>query len=275
MKLKWFLFPCEEERFPYQLFIEDAPGKFIHLKAQEKWPGPGKNIFCKFEGYCEEKELPDKEPVEELLIRSRKRYGKKLTIILDRKIRKRCWFIFLKKEYKRRPGEFYHQVFWITQSSAVSERRGAYVPRGGKNDTFEVIIDSKERYPYKFANATIRRENLPVADYALVKDNEIVALVERKTLDNFIHCVATYDALKMSLSEMLNFEYRALVFESSYRDFINPKKNPHYPPSYMADIIADLMVSFPEVQFVFQRSRKMANEWVYRWFKRIDREEDK
>lgn len=275
MKLRWLLFPNEEKHFPYQLFIEDNPGKFIHLKPQEKWPGPGKNIFCKFEGYCQEKDFPNKEPVEQILIRSRKRYGKKLTIILDRKKRKRCWFIFLKKEYKRRPGEFYHQVFWITQSSAVGERRGAYVPRGGKNHTFEVIIDSNERYPYKFANATTRKENLPVADYALVEDDEIVALVERKTLDNFIHCVATYDVLKMSLSEMLEFKYKAVVFESSYRDFINPKKNPFYPPSYMADIIADLMVSFPEVQFVFQRSRKMANEWVYRWFKRIDKESEK
>lgn len=272
VKLRWFLFPCEEHRFPYELFLEDSPGQFIHLKTQDKWPGPGKNIFCKFEGYSREEDLPDEEPLDECVIRSRKRYGKRLTIILDRKIRKRCWFIFLKKEYKRRPGEFYSQVFWITQSSAVGERRGAYIPRGGKNEVFEVIIDSNERYPYKFAEATVRRESLPVADYALVKDDKIVAVVERKTLDNFIHSIGTYDALKMALSEMVLYKYSAVVFEAPYRNFINPQKNPHYSPSYTADIIADLMVSFSQIQFVFQRSRKMANEWVYRWFKRIYQE---
>jgi len=275
MSLRWFLFTCKEERFPYQLFLEDSPGRFIHLKTQEKWPGPGKNIFCKFEGYCEEEELPTEKPIEKCLILSKRQYGRKLTIILDRKKRKRCWFIFLKKEYKRRPGEFYYQTFWITQSSAIGERRGAYIPRGGKNEVFEVIIDTAERYPYKFEKAIIRKENLPVGDYALVVNGEIVAVVERKTLDNFIHSIATYDALKMSLSEMLLYRYKAVVFEAPYRDFINPRKNPYYSPSYVADIIADLMVSFPEIQFVFHQGRKMANEWVYRWFKRINMEENK
>ena len=194
MKPRWFIYSCEDERFPYQLYVEDTPGVFFHLKTEEKWPGPGKNIFCKFEGYCKEKDFPENEPIEECTIHSKRKYGKRLTVILDRKIRKRCWFIFLKKEYKKRPGEFYHQVFWITQSSAISERRGAYIPRGGKNEVFEIIIDSAERYPYKFTNAVVRKESLPVADYALVKNGKIVALVERKTLNDFIHCVATYDA---------------------------------------------------------------------------------
>jgi len=273
MKLRWLLFPHQALRFPYELFLEEAPGKFLHLKTQGKWPGPGKNIFCKFEGYCKEKDLPQKEPLEKCSILFQTKYGRRLTIILDRKIRKRCWFIFLRKEYKKKPGEFYYQVFWITQSSAISERRGAYIPKGGKSEVFEVIIDSNERYPYKFEKAAVKRGNLPVADYALVKNEKILAVVERKTLRDFIHCISTYDALKMSLSEMLLFKYRAVVFEFPYSDFINPKKNPHYSPSYTADIIADLMVRFPEIQFVFHRGRKMANEWVYRWFKRVNQED--
>jgi len=47
---RWLVYSEDEERFPYRVFIEESPGKFLCLKAHERWPGPGKNIFCKIEG---------------------------------------------------------------------------------------------------------------------------------------------------------------------------------------------------------------------------------
>jgi len=40
-----------------------------------------------------------------------KRYGKRLAIVLDRAINKRCEFLFLKKKYKQKEGE-YEQIEW-------------------------------------------------------------------------------------------------------------------------------------------------------------------
>lgn len=91
-------------------------------------------------------------------------------------------------------------------------------------------------------------------------------------MDNLFHEIATYDVLKATLQEMSVFRYKAVVFESPYGDFINPKKSHFYKSSYVADILADLIFSFPDIQFIFCENRKLANEWIYRWFRRINLE---
>jgi hypothetical protein len=73
----------------------------------------------------------------------------------------------------------------------------------------------------------------------------------------FFHLLSTY-------------QYKAVVFESPYSDFMNPKKVKHYKTSYVVDILSDLAVSFPEIQFIFCGNRKFAREWIYRWFLRIN-----
>jgi len=270
---KWLLYPIAIRNFPYKLYIEESPDKFLMLSVQDKWPGPGKKIFCLPGGYCSRESLPQEKPIEECEIITSERYGKKLTVVLNRKTCRRCWFLFLRGEYKTRPGEFYDQVFWITHSSAKERRPGAYIPRHKNIESLEIIIDSRERRPYKFSEAKIERKNLSVGDYALVKNGEISAVAERKTLDNFLHEIGTYDFFKLALQELNKNKYKAVVFESPYSDFINPKKQKFYSANYIADILADLFVSFPGIQFVFCDNRKFANEWVYRWFKRIDTEQ--
>ena len=105
----------------------------------------------------------------------------------------------------------------------------------------------------------------------MVKDDKVIAIAERKTMDNLLHEIATYDVLKAAIQEMKTFKYRVIVFESPYSDFLKPKKNPFYKPSYIATILVDLAFSFPDVQFIFCKNRKLANEWVWRWFLRIDK----
>jgi hypothetical protein len=267
--LRWLLYKTTEEKFPYKIYLEEKPNEFLILKVQARWPGPGKKIFCISEGYLHQEKIEDTEPVEECNILLFKRFGKKLNLILDRKTKRRCWFIFLKKEYKTRPGDYYEQIFWITQSAMKMRGAGAYIPQGGKKEQMEIIIDQRERYPYKFANALTKRENLPVGDYALIKDKKIIAVAEKKTMDNFLHEIRGYDIFKSSLEELKQYKYKAVIFDSPYSDFINPKKNLFYRPSYTADLLADLYVNFPEIQFMFFENRKLANEWLYRWFKRI------
>jgi len=237
----------------------------LYLIAHDRWPGPGKNIFCKLEGEVTGRKLPKKEPLERCNIISLKRYGKKLNIILDRTRRKRCWFIFLKKQYKDRPGEYYDQVFWITQASAVASRRGAYIPQSGKLDDFKVVIDTTERYPYRFGKAEVERKKLPVGDYGLLDNGNLIAIAERKTKDNFLHEIASFDVLKAKIEELSRFPHKAVVFESSYLHFVDPKKNRFY----LATFVAELSIQFSQIQFIFSANRKSVNKWLYHWFSRI------
>ncbi len=268
--LRWLMHANQSERFPFRLYIEENPGEFLVFNVQARWPGPNRKIYCLKDNPCKEIDLPREDPIEQCMIKNIYWYGKKLNVLLDRKTKKRCWFLFLKKEYKNKPGEIYDQIFWITQSSVMSRRPGAYIPKVRQPRACEVIIDTRERYPYKFGYAQVERKNLPAGDYGLVKEGRLVAVAERKTLDNFKHEISTYDVFKAALRELASYPHKAIVFESPYSDFLDPKKIKPYSANYVAEIIADLAVLFPEIQFVFCSNRKFAQEWVYRWFLRIN-----
>ena len=106
LELRWMIYKKEDSKFPYQLYIEEKPNQFLCLNVQERWPGPGKKIFCKPCGVFTSSDLPAEGLLVEFKIISIRRYGKRLTIVLDRKIKRRCWFVFVKKEYKNKPGEY-------------------------------------------------------------------------------------------------------------------------------------------------------------------------
>ncbi len=271
-KLKWIMCKnpdLDNKNFPYILFLEKNPGNYIYLKTQDKWPATGKKIFCKYKGEIKEENLPQLEIIETNYITTIRQYGKRLTVILDRKIKKRCWFIFIEKEYKTKQGKYY-QVFWDTQSFIVSERPGAYISTGGKKIKFdEIIIDINEKYPYKFENQNIKREKLDVGDYALKINNMIIAVVERKTFNDFKTQLKKLDVFKAQLLELSKYKYKAVIFETPFADFMDNDKLKHYPGYFVSEVITQLMVEFKDIQFVFLSNRKVSQEWLFRWFKRI------
>ena len=61
--LRWLVYPGAEKRFAYRLFIEEEHDKFLQLSAYDRWPGPGKKIFCKLEGRVKAKDLPEEDRV--------------------------------------------------------------------------------------------------------------------------------------------------------------------------------------------------------------------
>ena len=260
---RWLLFRGASTRYPFILAIEKEPSRFTLFEVQDRWPGVRGKIFCHKLGEKEAGELPEGEPLEECEILSLSLYGRKMEIVLNRKVRKRCFFVTLKKEYKTRPGEYYEQVFWITETSARAKGRKAYLPQGGKREPFTVLIDFRERYPYRFPGCVTERENLPAGDYGLLQEGRLIAVVERKTPENF------FSTLRLALQELRTFPYRAVVLECSYGDLLNPKENRFYSPSYIADILAELTIQFPDIPIVFCGNRKHANEWTFRFLKRV------
>lgn len=275
-RLRWLLFESEHDRFPYELLVEYEPGHFFCYQVQDKWPGPGKSVFCIARGKVAEDQLPKTEPVDRAGVKAIKTYGRKLTVILDRKIRKRSWFITVERESRTTPGRKYQQTFWITQSSATARRGGTYFSSRGKDYDLAIVRDSRERYGYRFPSYETEETELPVADYAL-KDSSgnIIAVVERKTRDQLLHDIATLEVLRARLLEMTSrYRYAALVIEATYSDLVDPKKARFYSGGLVADVIAELHAGFPGLQIAFCTNRKFAREWVERYFARIARIEE-
>jgi hypothetical protein len=257
----WILEQCADERFPYRLQILKGSEPWLVLRTQDRWPAAGKDIFC-----LREEELPGPgevlSQIERVPIVAFHERGRRVSVVLDRKRYKRCDFLFLSKTYKNRPGERYEQVFWLTQRSIEQHRPSAKLIRRPAAPDMTIRIASNERYPWRFPGAQVERGPLPVGDYALVDGADIVAVVERKTLDNLLADFGTMPVLHQRLAELATHEHHALVVEALYADFLNPRKVHHYTPGFCARAIAELYALHPRLRMVFCANRKMANEWT-------------
>ena len=261
----WVLERCVSDRFPYRLQILRRDKPWIVLRTQDKWPAAGRHIFC-----LREEEPPEPEEVleelERLDIVAFNERGRRVSVILDRKRYKRCDFLFLKKSYKGRPGESYEQIFWLTQRS-IEQHRPAFklVSRQGSSEMV-VRIHSNEKYPWRFPGAITERGAIPAGDYALMDGDRILAMVERKTLDNLLANFGMMPVLHQRLAELAAYNNHALVIEADYSDFLNPKKVHYYTVSFCARAIAELHVLHPTLRIVFCANRKIANEWTRHFF---------
>jgi len=261
----WILERAEGDRFPFRLQIFRGEDLFLTLRVQDRWPTANRNIFC-----LREKEPPEDAEslaeVERVPVIALQRRGMRLSVILDRSRYKRCDFLFLKKTTKGPPSREYEQIYWQTQRSMVQRRprfalASARGPRG-----YSVRIASDEKYPWSFPGADVERSRLPTGDYALLDEDAIVAVVERKTLENLLADFGVLPVLHQRLLELAAYEHHAFVVEAPYEDFLNDKKTHHYSAAYCARIIADLYASHPRLRIVFCANRKTANEWTRNYF---------
>ncbi len=258
----WVLERCANERFPYRLTIERGERRLV-LRVQDRWPGANRNVFC-----LRETELSDDvlEEIERVPITALQRRGVRLSIVLDRPRNKRCDFLILKRPYRDgRPGT-YEQIFWQTQSSMRQRRPRVRLTHPRRRDTYVVRIAHDEKYPWRFPAAVTERGRLPAGDYALMEGERVLAVVERKTFENFQHDLTVLPLLHQKLMELSSFERHALVIEAPYEDFLSRAKSPYLSPSFAAEAIAELFASHPRLRIVFCANRKTANEWTRRYF---------
>jgi len=268
VKGTWVLERTQNDRFPYRLQIIRGDRSWLVLRTQDRWPAAGRHIFCLRE---EQPPEPDEmlEELERVDIVTFNERGRRISVVLDRKRYKRCDFLFLKKPYKGRPGESYEQIFWLTQRS-IEQHRPAFklVSRQG---SFKLVvrIHSNEKYPWRFPGAVTERGAIPSGDYALMDGGRMLAVVERKTLDNLLADFGTMPVLHQKLAELAAHDNHALVVEAPYADFLNSKKVHHYTPSFCAKAIAELYALHPGLRIVFCANRKIANEWTRHFFEAV------
>lgn len=252
-----------EERFPYRLTLRRGERVLLALRVQDRWPGQKGNVFC----IREEKGVwaAPCEELERVTVLVLKRLGKRLSLVLDRPRRKRCDFLFLSKQYKSKEGS-YEQIFWRTQRALTAHRPKAKLSTSG-TFSLRILVDSSEKYSWKFPDCQVAKGKLPVGDYAVVDEQGgILAVVERKSFENILAEFGRMPLFHQQLPELCSYPYCALVIEANYSDFLNPSKVPYYRPSFTAMALAEMNALHPGLSVVFAGTRKLGQEWTLRFF---------
>jgi len=257
----WIVERTENPRFPFRISIEQHGRTLLAVYAQNLWPGAGSQIFCLREKVAPDEEL---ELVERVPVAHLARLGRKLSVTLDRPMRKRCEFLKIEKPFKNRPGT-YEQIFFRTELGVRAHRSSGRAELSTRVE-LDIVVDSGEKYPWRFRGASATKRKLPVGDYALVVDERIVAVAERKSLENFLRDVNELKGLHQQLAELSSYPHAAVVVEAQYADFSNPKKTHRWSASHLLRVIAELAALHPNVPVVFAGNRKLANVWTERFF---------
>ncbi len=263
----WMVEKVESKRFPYRISIVENNEMSLTLMSQDKWPGSSGNIFC-VRADAEEKIVED-NVIEQVPVVFVKRMGKRLTVLLDRSMRKRCEFLFLRKQYKNKEGD-YEQIFFRTQQGISQHKSRGNLSLQPKNADLDVIIDSNERYPWKFGEHNTQRENLTVGDYALLYGGEIKAVVERKTFENMLGDIGKIQVLHQQLTELSMYPHAALVIEAQYGDFLSSDRIGKWSSvAHMGRALAEITVLHPKLPIIFAGNRKQGNHWSLRFFEGV------
>ena len=243
--------PDPESRLPYLVWLPIDGG--LVLKAREAWPRAAR-VFCAHDGTPWDEGGGLVDEAEVLVCRRR---GAAIDLVLDRPQHARSQFVFTNA--RGRPA-----VWWQTQKTVQSANPGARVPRGRAAGPLVVAVDNRERYGWKFAGrpVTIERRTLPAGDYGAIADDGLVAVVERKTLENLATSLSD-GSLAFQLQRLAEVGRSAVVVEGDYPDLFRTQPG---RGSWLADMLGRLAVRYPEVPIVFAGSRRFAEEWAFRFF---------
>ena len=242
--------PDPESRLPYLIWLPIEGG--VVLKARETWPRANR-VFCAQDAtaWDDAADLLDDVPV--LLCRRR---GAAIDLVLDRPSLSRSQFVFT--QARGRPA-----IWWQTQKTAQAANPGARIPRGRAAGGLTVAIDTREKYGWKFAGRSVAivHRALPAGDYAAVSDETVVAVVERKTLENLATSLSD-GGLAFQMQRLAEMPKAAIVVEGDYPDLFRTQPG---RGSWLADMLGRLAYRYPEVPIVFAGSRRFAEEWAYRF----------
>ncbi|HUV17188.1 MAG TPA: histone-like nucleoid-structuring protein Lsr2 [Ilumatobacteraceae bacterium] len=250
--------PDEASSLPYLLRIPLASGAVV-LKAKDTWPRTNK-IYCH---PADAWPSPDEvDIVERVAVRSCVRRGVAVDLVLDRGRENRSQFVFTTARGRE-------MVFWQSARTSKQARPGVRVPTArASGQELEVVVDTRERYAWKFAEqqATTLKRAIPVGDYAVEADGRLVAVVERKSVDDLVSTIVG-GKLWMLLAELTAFageagRVAAIVVEDRYSAIFKLR---HVRPASIATQLAEAAVRYPSVPIVFAETRQLAQEWTFRF----------
>ncbi|MFN2464437.1 MAG: ERCC4 domain-containing protein [Candidatus Dormibacteria bacterium] len=243
--------PDPKSRLPYLVWLPVDGG--LVLKARQTWPRAAR-VFCSHEGTPWDDSGGIIDEVAVLLCRRR---GAAIDLVLDRPQLARSQFVFTTA--RGRPA-----VWWQTQKTVQAANPGARVPKGRAAGPITITVDTREKYGWRFATreVTIERRALRAGDYAAVIGESVLAVVERKTMENLANSLSD-GTLAFQLQRLGELGPAAVVVEGDYPDLFRTQPG---RGSWLADMLGRLAVRYPEVPIIFAGSRKFAEEWTYRYF---------
>jgi len=229
-------------------------GAGIVLRTRETWPRTAK-VYC----HRHDAAWPDDpDIVETIELRSISRRGPAIDIEADRTREARSQFVLTRARGRE-------MIFWQTARVAKAARPNVVLPtaRAGGLEHLEIVVDTRERYAWKFAHqqATTAKRALPVGDYASFVDDVLVAVVERKSLEDLANSL-TSGRLAYRLADLAGMPRASVVVEDRYSSIF---KLGHVRPALVADMLGECQVRWPSVPIVFAENRKLAQEWTFRF----------
>jgi ERCC4 domain/Lsr2 len=224
----------------------------IALKVRETWPRTSK-VYC----HRADDWPDDLDVIERIPVRSCVRRGAAIDLVLDRAREHRSQFVFSSARGRE-------VIFWQSARTTKQARPAVSVPTArAAGRVLQIVVDSHERYAWKFdqQQATTVRRALPAGDYAVAVDDEIVAAVERKSLADLVSTLTT-GKLRYLLADLATLPRAAVVIEDRWSSVF---KLDRVRPALVAEGLAEAQVRFPTVPIVFCETRKLAQEWTYRY----------
>ncbi|MFZ2527183.1 MAG: histone-like nucleoid-structuring protein Lsr2 [Rhodococcus sp. (in: high G+C Gram-positive bacteria)] len=225
------------------------------FRTSDTWPRT-KALFCYPVSVGEWPS--DADVVERCAVRSCVRRGAAIDLVVDRSRESRSQIVYTKARGR-------DMVFWQSPRTRKQARPQVRTPtaRAAGLADLTIVVDSHERYAYKFSNQQVSTVTGPLAcgDYGLLADDQLVASVERKSLDDLVSSL-TNGKLRFAMAELAALPRAAVVVEDRYSAVF---KVGWVRPAVVADGLAELQVRYPNVPMVFCETRALAEEWTYRF----------
>jgi len=246
--------PEPESSLPYLIRVPVGDGLVFRTKGT--WPRTAA-LFCFPVPLSEWPSEP--QIVEQIPLRACVRRGAAIDVVADRSREHRSQIV-----YTRARGR--EMVFWQSPKTRKQARPNVRVPTAradGLTDDLPIVVDAHERYAYRFATQPVQlsQRALACGDYAVEVDGRVFASVERKSLTDLVSSL-TSGRLRFAVAELASLPRAAVVVEDRYSQIF---KQDWARPSVVVDGLAELQVRFPSVPVVFCETRKLAEDWTYRF----------
>ncbi len=246
--------PDADSRLPYLLRLPLASGDLV-FRTSGTWPRT-KALYC-YPAPIEE--WPDDpEIVEQAPLRSCRRRGAAIDVIVDRSRENRSQLVFTQARGR-------DAVFWQSPRTRKQARPNVATPTARAHGIadLQLVVDAHEQYAYRFPTQQVSmvKRALPCGDYGLIVDGTLVASVERKSLVDLVASL-TGGKLRYQVADLAALPRAAVVVEDRYSQLF---KIDRVRPAVVADGLAELHIRWPNVPVVFCETRQLAEEWTYRF----------
>ena len=245
--------PDPDSSLPYLLRLPLGDGLVFRTKGT--WPRTSA-LYCHPVPEVEWPESPD--IVERVALQACARRGAAIDVVADRGREQRSQIVFTKARGRE-------MVFWQSPRTRKQARPDVRLPsaRAAGIAELEIVVDAHERYAYRFPGQQVRTvsRGLSCGDYAVTSGGRVVAAVERKSLADLVSSLVN-GRLRFALGELAALPRAAVVVEDRYSRLFAMER---VRPALVADGLAEVQVRWPTIPIVFCETRKLAEEWTYRY----------